>query len=129
MGAISPVGGGRGKKVLVLGATGGVGTLAVQMLVAEGVEVYATCSTDAVEMVQHLGVDYVLDYNDPAHVQQLASVGRLVKSIQFLFRDDIPSRPTTVGIEITNEGKINHRYSNSQYLYSISSQAPQELCL
>uniref|UniRef100_A0A8D8EAF9 Reticulon-4-interacting protein 1, mitochondrial n=1 Tax=Culex pipiens TaxID=7175 RepID=A0A8D8EAF9_CULPI len=76
MGAISPVGGGRGKKVLVLGATGGVGTLAVQMLVAEGVEVYATCSTDAVEMVQHLGVDYVLDYNDPAHVQRLASVGR-----------------------------------------------------
>lgn len=76
LGAISPVGGGRGKKVLVLGAAGGVGTLAVQILLAEGVEVYATCSTDAVEMVQNLGVRYVLDYNEPAHVQQLASVGK-----------------------------------------------------
>ncbi|EAT47729.1 AAEL001183-PA [Aedes aegypti] len=76
LGAISPVGGGRGKKVLVLGAAGGVGTLAVQILLAEGVEVYATCSTDAVEMVQNLGVRYVSDYNEPAHVQQLASVGK-----------------------------------------------------
>nr|XP_029714835.1 reticulon-4-interacting protein 1 homolog, mitochondrial [Aedes albopictus] len=76
LGAISPVGGGRGKKVLVLGAAGGVGTLVVQMLLAEGIDVFATCSTDAVEMVQNLGVSYVLDYNDPAHVQQLSSVGK-----------------------------------------------------
>lgn len=76
LGAISPVGGGRGKKVLVLGSAGGVGTLAVQMLLAEGVEVYATCSTDAVDMIKNLGVDYVLDYNDPEHVKQLSSAGK-----------------------------------------------------
>lgn len=76
LGAISPVGGGAGKKVLVLGATGGVGTLVVQMLLAERVEVFATCSPDAIQMVRNLGVDAVLDYTDPAHVQNLASVGR-----------------------------------------------------
>uniref|UniRef100_A0A182WH70 RRM domain-containing protein n=1 Tax=Anopheles minimus TaxID=112268 RepID=A0A182WH70_9DIPT len=76
LGAISPVGGGAGKKVLVLGAAGGVGTLAVQMLLAEGVEVFATCSPDAMQMVHNLGVKYVLDYTDPAHVQNVASVGR-----------------------------------------------------
>ncbi|XP_065078366.1 reticulon-4-interacting protein 1 homolog, mitochondrial [Ochlerotatus camptorhynchus] len=76
IGAISPVGGGRGKKVLVLGSAGGVGTLAVQMLLAEGVEVYATCSTDAMEMVQNLGVDYIFDYTDPAHVQNLSHAGK-----------------------------------------------------
>lgn len=76
LGAISPVGGGAGKKVLVLGAAGGVGTLAVQMLLAEGVEVFATCSPDAMQMVNNLGVKYVLDYTDPAHVQNVASVGR-----------------------------------------------------
>lgn len=76
IGAISPVGGGRGKKVLVLGSAGGVGTLAVQMLLAEGIEVYATCSTDAMELVQNLGVDYVFDYTDPAHVQNLSHAGK-----------------------------------------------------
>ncbi|XP_055644316.1 reticulon-4-interacting protein 1, mitochondrial [Toxorhynchites rutilus septentrionalis] len=76
LGAISPVGGGRGKKVLVLGASGGVGSLAVQMLLAEGAEVYATCSTDATEMIQNLGVTYVFDYNDPTHVQNLSRAGR-----------------------------------------------------
>ncbi|ETN62474.1 zinc binding dehydrogenase [Anopheles darlingi] len=76
LGAISPVGGGRGKKVLVLGASGGVGTLAVQMLLAEGVEVFATCSADAMQLVSNLGVHYLLDYNDPTHVQSIASVGR-----------------------------------------------------
>uniref|UniRef100_A0A182LVT1 Enoyl reductase (ER) domain-containing protein n=1 Tax=Anopheles culicifacies TaxID=139723 RepID=A0A182LVT1_9DIPT len=76
LGAISPVGGGAGKKVLVLGAAGGVGTLAVQMLLAEGVEVFATCAPDAMQMIHNLGVKYVLDYTDPAHVQNVASVGR-----------------------------------------------------
>ncbi|XP_052866071.1 reticulon-4-interacting protein 1 homolog, mitochondrial-like [Anopheles cruzii] len=76
LGAISPVGGGCGKKVLVLGASGGVGTLVVQMLLAEGVDVFATCSTDAMQFVHNLGVKHLLDYNDPAHVQSLTSVGR-----------------------------------------------------
>ncbi|XP_053694204.1 reticulon-4-interacting protein 1 homolog, mitochondrial [Sabethes cyaneus] len=76
LGAISPVGGGLGKKILVLGASGGVGTIAVQMLVAEGAEVFATCSSDAIEMVQNLGANYTFDYNEPDHVQVLASAGR-----------------------------------------------------
>uniref|UniRef100_A0A240PJX7 Uncharacterized protein n=1 Tax=Anopheles atroparvus TaxID=41427 RepID=A0A240PJX7_ANOAO len=76
LGAISPVGGGAGKKVLVLGAAGGVGTLVVQMLLAERVDVFATCSPDAIQMVRNLGVSHVLDYTDPTHVQNLASVGR-----------------------------------------------------
>jgi len=50
------------KKVLVLGATGGVGSLAVQMLVAEGVEVIATCGSDGVPLIQNLGAANVIDY-------------------------------------------------------------------
>lgn len=50
------------KKVLVLGAAGGVGNLATQILQAEGVEVVATCSTDAVPIIQNLGVTKVIDY-------------------------------------------------------------------
>ncbi|XP_035204880.1 reticulon-4-interacting protein 1, mitochondrial-like [Stegodyphus dumicola] len=51
-----------GKKVLVTGASGGVGTFAVQLLKAWGADVTVTCSTDAVEMLQNLGADNILDY-------------------------------------------------------------------
>ena len=42
-----------------------------QVLKAWGAEVTATCSTDAVEMVQSLGADIVLDYQDPEFREQL----------------------------------------------------------
>jgi NADPH:quinone reductase-like Zn-dependent oxidoreductase len=54
--------GGAGKKVLVLGASGGVGHLAVQILQAEGAEVIATCGQDAVSFLNSLGVSKVIDY-------------------------------------------------------------------
>lgn len=62
LGALCSNGGGRGKKVLVLGAAGGVGNMAVQILQAEGVEVVATCGSDAVPLIQNLGVTKVVDY-------------------------------------------------------------------
>lgn len=62
LGALCNNGGGQGKKVLVLGATGGVGSLMIQMLQAEGAEVVATCGSDAVSLVQNLGITKVVDY-------------------------------------------------------------------
>lgn len=62
IGAFCSIGGGREKKVLVLGASGGVGTLATQILLAENIEVVATCGPDAVGLVQNLGVSKVIDY-------------------------------------------------------------------
>ena len=63
-----------GQRILIQGASGGVGGLAVQFAKAHGAYVIGTASTDNLEYVKQLGADEVLDYQSP-------SVAELVRDL------------------------------------------------
>ena len=67
--------GAKNKQILILGASGGVGSLAIQLLKIWGSAVVATCPPDSVDTCRALGADIVIDYTAPDAEFELKQFG------------------------------------------------------
>jgi NADPH:quinone reductase-like Zn-dependent oxidoreductase len=88
-----------GHKVLIIGASGGVGTFAVEIAKSFGAEVTGVCSTRNVDVVRSIGADHVIDYTQEDFTQS----GRRYDLIFELAGSQSPSQIRRV---LTSEGTL-----------------------
>ena len=107
-----------GQKVLINGASGGVGTFAVQIAKAFGAEVTGVCSTRNVDMVRSIGADHVVDYTQEDFTQSGQRYELILDNVANRSFSDLRRALTPQGIIIPNSGHGGMGYVFKAYLLS-----------
>jgi NADPH:quinone reductase-like Zn-dependent oxidoreductase len=107
-----------GQKVLINGASGGVGTFAVQIAKSMGAEVTGVCSTKNVEMVQSIGADHVIDYRQKDFTKSGAGYDLILDNVANRSFSDLRRALTPEGIIIPNSGHGGMGYVIKAFLLS-----------
>ena len=107
-----------GQKVLINGASGGVGTFAVQTAKAFGAEVTGVCSTRNVDMVRSIGADHVVDYTQEDFTQSGQRYDLILDNVANRSFSDLRRALTPQGIIIPNSGHGGMGYVFKAYLLS-----------
>jgi NADPH:quinone reductase-like Zn-dependent oxidoreductase len=107
-----------GQQVLINGASGGVGTFAVQIAKALGAEVTGVCSTRNLEMVRSLGADHVVDYTQEDFTRSGKRYDLILDNVASRSFSDLRRALTPRGMIIPNSGHGGMGYVIKAFLLS-----------
>jgi NADPH:quinone reductase-like Zn-dependent oxidoreductase len=107
-----------GQKVLINGASGGVGTFAVQIAKALGAEVTGVCSARNMDMVRSLGADDVVDYTHKDFTQNGRRYDLILDNVASHSFSEMMRVLTPQGLIIPNSGHSGMGYVFKAFLFS-----------
>jgi len=93
----------QGQKVLVNGASGGIGTFAVQIAKSYGTEVTGVCSTANLEMVKSIGADHVIDYTKEDFTERVDEYDIIFDAVRENTFGNCKNALTSKGIYVTTQ--------------------------
>jgi len=99
-----------GQKVLINGASGGIGTFAVQIAKAIGAEVTGVCSTRNVDMVRAIGADHVIDYTQEDFTKQDERYDFILDNVSNHSLSDLRRALTPTGGLVPNGGRFDDHW-------------------
>lgn len=107
-----------GQKLLINGASGGVGTFAVQIARALGAEVTGVCSTRNVEMVKSIGAEHVIDYTKEDFTKSGQSYDLILDNVANHSFSDLRRALTPRGMIVPNSGHGGMGYVIKAFILS-----------
>ena len=125
----------QGQKVLVNGASGGIGTFAVQVAKAYDTEVTGVCSTSNLEMVKSIGADHVIDYTQEDFTERVNEYDIVFDAVRKNSFANCKKALTQKGIYVTTEFgptimlqmKMNSNPNGKRMVGALLKADPQDL--
>lgn len=111
-----------GQKVLINGASGGVGTFSVQIAKALGAELSAVCSTRNVELIRSLGADHVFDYKKEDFTKSEMRYDLILDNVGSRTFKEMRRMLTPQGVHLPNTGHAGMGYVIKAYILSALKQ-------
>ena len=99
-----------GQKILVNGASGGIGTFAVQIAKSFGADVTGVCSTRNVDLVRSIGADHVIDYTREDFTQTGQRYDLILDNVGNHSLSDLRRALTPAGTLVPNSGGFDNRW-------------------
>ena len=107
-----------GQKVLINGASGGVGTFSVQVAKSLGAEVTGVCSTRNIDMVRSIGADHVIDYTKEDFTKSGQRYDLILDNVGNHSFADCRRALTPAGTHLPNTGHGGMGYVIKAYIFS-----------